>query len=132
MTRGEFVLRVEFWQHYLRRLGFEHWNLKYVFEDDIDGTEAIKAKIDTYSTYENATIYVREDQLELPQDEIDQLIVHELLHISFRDINATWDDLLDNSDGFGQQAKNAWDRRFDVALEILVDKLAREFVVHLS
>lgn len=128
MTEPQLKARVRFWQNKLALLGLSIWRFDICV---IDGTPTgvkgpAAAAIDRMDHYDSASIeFVREEIAELTASEIDQVIVHELLHAAFRD----FEEAIHLVDGvLPATAWTIWDNALDHELEALIERLARTLV----
>lgn len=124
MTIKQLKRRVEFWVKRLPYLGLQHWDFEYVIEDSIEGHPNARAAVDTSDFYDNACItfdltFVNEGPLEL----IDEVIIHELVHIAMRDFDELIDDTTDRLGDEGLQEFVV--RQMTRERESLVERLAR-------
>lgn len=125
MTPATLRKRVAYWQKTLKPLGLEHWNLEVdVVEDPSPGaTRDASAAVSCSTHYDTAWLEFREDWLpDAPDEEIDKVIIHELLHVAMRD----FDHEADKPEEFlGVVVGEVWQSGMKHAREALVEKLAR-------
>lgn len=132
MTERQLQTRVRYWQRQLPLLGLTHWRFAVTVTDDIDpvADDALMdlrpvALADADTFYDNAEIEVRRDVLQRPQQHIDELIVHELLHVVDRDRDNAENSLLDHLADDVREAKEA---RLRAGREKAIDRVARQIV----
>lgn len=125
MTTAQLVKRVTFWQ---KKLGLDHWDIEVeVVESPHASGNSNLATAACWSsdTYDNAKIEIREDYAEWELEDLDQTIIHELMHIVTRDIDRTARLLREE---IGASAWNLYSAVWDREIEGLVDRLAK--IVH--
>ena len=82
ITLGKLKPRAKFW---IKRLGLEHWDIDFYVVDEIEDNPDAAAQCSPEDSYDKATILIKRDA----DEELDYLLVHELLHIHFRDLDQT-------------------------------------------
>lgn len=83
--------RVKMWQNTLPQLGVAHWTLDIHIVDAPDGNDGSAACVHAMSDYDHASMEFKRDWLNAHEEwtEIDRVIIHELLHLVFRDYDET-------------------------------------------
>lgn len=128
--------RVEKWTKVIVELGLAHWRIECItltdeMPNDGDGKGSANASIFVASTYDSMHIYFRNSFLEeATWRQIDEVIVHELLHAAMRDI----DEAINAADDYLSAASlSIWSERVDDARERFIENLARLIVrLHLG
>lgn len=123
MTARQIKARVDFWTKRLAPLGLSHWDFEvYVFDGDIEDSPGCDATADTSDQYDSARLSFRADKVDRDVREVDQLVLHELIHVAMRDFDETVDLV-------GWQlsipVKSVWEQITDREREGLVERLAR-------
>lgn len=128
MTLRALTRRVRYWQRTLDELGLTGWDLKVKIVEQPDGEEDSDACVTPSSVYDTAWLEFRRDRLdELEADgrSLDKTIVHELLHIVFRDYDAVVENATRN---MGMSERFAWDAMRRHEMEGVIERLARTIV----
>jgi hypothetical protein len=128
LTLAKLKKRVAYWNKRLEPLGITHWRITVEIHDDpFDDMPSATARTSTSHKYDSAWIQFQRsflDEVEETSDwqELDEVIIHELLHVAFRDLTNVH-HLLDN------QLSTADCEHFHHALtmaeEKVVERLAR-------
>src|SRR4051794_2913717 len=109
MTPRQIRARVNFWLKRLAPLGISHWDVEVTVEDEIDHRPHSDATADTSDQYDTVRLTFRSDKVDTatrPAFEIDQLILHELLHVAMRD----FDEVIEfGGREMSSSAKMIWD-----------------------
>lgn len=128
---SELHQRVEWWQERLLLLGVRHFRIEAVeLNEAPQGRRTATAGVNIDSSYDSCNFQFHIEQFtELTPREMDEVIVHEWLHVAFRDMThaiGLIDDHLSNS------VQDIWDDAVDHAEETLIDRIARQivFLVH--
>lgn len=127
MTPAQLRRRVAYWQRKLAPLGLQHWRIGDLeINDAPDGESSSAACVTPSNLYDTFTIEFRRDFLEDAEPEqIDEVIVHELIHIAFRDFQT----IVESPAGFMDTgSKELWETMSNHELEGLVERLARTIV----
>jgi hypothetical protein len=126
VTAQEIRERVEFWTTRLASLGIGHWDFEIiVYDGDIEDAPNCDATADTSDRYDSAALNFRADKVDLNTrtlDEIDQLILHELLHVAMRDFDETIEPARWN---MSPPSGTLWANSVEREREGLVERLAR-------
>lgn len=124
MTEDALRSRVMKWQHRLKYMGVGHFEIDVKIVDKIESEkEGVRAQVSVSPYYDAAEIEFTPQSVEAP--DIDYVIVHELLHVAFRD----HDDAVASAVSFhGREAREAHQDRIDHEVEGLVDRLARTII----
>lgn len=90
MTIAQLKRRVAYWQRGLPFLGIAHWTIDIDVVESPDGNDGSAACVHTMEDYDHASMEFKREWLtsNTPKD-IDCVIIHELLHIVFRDYDNT-------------------------------------------
>lgn len=119
--------RVDYWRDACEPLGLGHWRVKVKIVENPDGSRSANAAVKISAQYDSAEIEFAEEALEtLDDDEIDEAIVHELMHIVFRDF---WGLLTDQEGAFSAGAWNLYMERLEHETEGVIDRTARAIVM---
>lgn len=132
MTAKQLQARVRYWQRKLPLLGLTHWRIAASVVDDIDpvaddsvlGLSPV-ALADADTFYDNAEIEIKRSALERPQQHLDELIVHELLHVVDRDRDNAENSILEYLSGVAREAEEC---RLRAGREKSIDRVARQIV----
>ena len=129
MKEQEIVDLVGTWQH---RLGLDQWEIKVPFGEDLEKYWAdndnpnAHASVERSKVYDSAKIYFNpRDYAGWTEQDATIHVVHELVHVLFRDVEWTVDQIV------GQVPRDAEDfmgETFQHHLEGCIDRLARRFV----
>ena len=93
LTQKQLQKRVEYWIKTLSPLGLGHFKVQGVhLVDETPGGPGAQASVCTSSHYDSFEMWFREEGLE---DSLDEVILHELLHVAMRDYDNTVDEALD-------------------------------------
>lgn len=79
ITLGTLKSRAKFW---IKRLGLEHWDIEFYLVDEIEDMPDARASCQPDDSYDHAEI-----KIVRTADNLDYLLVHELLHVHFRDLD---------------------------------------------
>ena len=128
MTLGNLEPYVKRWQRRLAPLGVGHWTIKRV---DIVDSDDFHAEARCSTVYDYVFFRFSRDWLETAEiDEIQVTIIHEWLHVAWRDYEAVELDLRKQ---LGPVAEDLVKSRFDHEREGLIQRIAETiFVVHSS
>jgi hypothetical protein len=124
MTRSQLQRRVEQVARQLTPLGLAHWEFDVQIVDT-DGLEAPNsdAQVQASTKYDSAQMCFRREFIEVAEvEDIDKTIVHELLHLLFRD----FENLLDlATQELGVTARELAEKTYDHELEGVIERVAR-------
>lgn len=129
MTKVRLQERVEFWQRKLSLLGLGHWrftiNLVDHIDDEVDDDPAARA--DTSPFYDDVEFSFKRSVVDKREREgkLDELIVHEWLHVADRDHHHLVRQLVDE---LGSEASGLMTIREEQARESRIDRLSRLIV----
>jgi hypothetical protein len=126
MTERQLQKRVEHWLKALPELGLVHWraNVDIVDEPSSDAYISAKASVACSSHYDTFWMEFRREWVDddPDDDDVDQVIIHELMHVVMRD----FDHEVDKVEEFlGCVTKELWADSVKHAREGLVERLAR-------
>ncbi len=94
ITPVQLAERVEEWSKRLAPLGVAHWRIVSVTVTDSLDVDTQIGAVEVSDKYDDCYFYVREDFVEnCSEDELDELIIHEWLHVAFRDLSQTLDSV---------------------------------------
>lgn len=120
LTQRDVVRAIRIWA---KRLGLLHWNISVDFgRPASDGADASTWRSDTY---DNAVIYLEPEWRDWPLELLNRLVVHELLHLQTRDLDALVDDAREQ---LPRAASRQVEARYTHEIEGLVDRLACHIV----
>jgi hypothetical protein len=118
--------RVRYWQQRLEPLGLRHWDVivEVVEDDELEHGDSSEAEVTPSLLYDTARIQFRRGHQEGVDGtrDIDSLIVHELLHLIFRDYESVIDMVIQE---LGVTAKELTEKRLDHEIEGIIERLAR-------
>ena len=120
--------RVLYWQKVLATLGLSHWRVAAVeIKDDVDGKEGALAAVWPDGPYDTTHMQFRRDALPatLPDRDLDERIVHEWLHMAFRDYDKAAQSIRNH---LSAATREEWEDRCDATCERLTENLARLIV----
>lgn len=129
MTERQLAARIRYWQSALTPLGLAQWRFKVSIrdhiEDDVD--EDPSARADTSPFYDDVEFSFKREAVErYAQDgRLDELIVHEWLHVVDRDHHHLVRQLLNDLASSAEQAMTV---REEQARESRIDRMARLIV----
>ena len=115
--RNDLVVK---WKKHLR---LDHWLIEIVDEEP-DNPDAL-ASVMPAESYDRATIRFAASWTEWPPSFAERVVVHELLHIVFRDLVEAEQSIYD---ALSHDARVLYSRRLDHELEGVIDRLAERFV----
>jgi hypothetical protein len=124
MSRTQFERILRLWQ---KRLGLETWHLEVDWEKP--ASEDADASTWRSNNYDRAILYLDPAWVSWERDRgiefVHRIVVHELLHLVFRDV----DELVDSLDGQMHRDVCAMvDKRYHHEIEGLCDRLAYRLV----
>jgi hypothetical protein len=118
--------RVKFWAKRLEPLGLRHWQIEVECLPEVDEETNKGAEVRVSRHYDSATIIFAGNKLDAMTDhEVDEVIVHELLHIVFRDLEEAHDSVKGELHPW---IRDSWSERIEHETEGIVEKLARALV----
>lgn len=106
-----------------KNLRLDHWLIEIVDEEP-DNQDAL-ASVMPAESYDRATIRFASSWPEWPPAFAERVVVHELLHIVFRDLVEAEQSIYD---ALSHDARVLYSRRLDHELEGVIDRLAERFV----
>lgn len=106
-----------------KRLGLDHWLIE-ISEETPENPDAL-ASVSPAESYDRATIRFAPEWPEWPQQFAERVIVHELLHIVFRDLVEAEQSIYD---ALSHDARVLYSRRLEHELEGVIDRLAERYV----
>lgn len=121
MTEAQLLKLVEKWKLILK---LNHWRIEVDFDTACDPEANVS--ITRSKSYDNATIELAPSWKEWSEYDIEQRVVHELLHLTTREIDTIIFDLLPYE--LGPQVRSILEESYRHASEQMVDRLAHSFV----
>lgn len=130
MTGRQVAARVDFWRKKLEPLGLMHWKMSLDIVPDLTTGSGDGANAAVYTEDFYDTAYIKIDADAIPDGRestqtFDQYIVHELLHVVFRDFSKAIDSIKDH---LAPPAASQWEDRVEHEEEGVVDRLSRAIV----
>lgn len=124
MTLSALTKRVKFWQQKLAPLGVGHWRVDVKIVEEPQGKPNSKAAVRSSAQYDTCWMeFAIADLAVATPDDLDETIIHEWLHVAFRDFDhAVREGIYDN---FPRIAEDLWEARVDHEREGIIDRLAR-------
>lgn len=126
MTPAALESRVQMWVRRLSPLGLSHVRIYVTLTDDPIDTKTDK---DARAATENSTFYDSawlefdsHEVADMEDSELDEVIIHELLHIVFRDYETAYERALPY---LGEPARSIWQEQVLHEHEGVIDRLAR-------
>ncbi len=124
MTRSQVQRRVDYWAKRLRPLGLGHWdfNVAFVSEAEMD-RDTSEAEVSPSVVYDSARIEFKDTYIaSVDPDMLDWTIIHELLHVVFRDYDTVVHLAVQE---LGPTAKELVEHQLEHELEGVVERFAR-------
>jgi hypothetical protein len=122
VTEAQVIRRVTFWAKRLHPLGLAHWRFEVSFKDELPDEDAV-ARVRSSSYYDTAWLEFRSDWIASePMSKIDETIIHELLHVCWRDYQDAIDAVDEKLDPI---TYSDWRSRLVHETEGLVERVAR-------
>lgn len=128
MTERQLQKRVDYWAKRLRPLGLGHWdfNVNVVGEEDMDRTNS-DAEVTPSTQYDSARIEFKDSSyILMDQDTLDWTIIHELLHVVFRDYDSIVHLVTQE---LGATAKELAEHQIEHEMEGVIERLARTIFI---
>lgn len=123
MTHAALEKRVRQWQQSMPCLGLAHWRIEIKILEELRDDRETNASVVCSSHYDTAWMEFERSFLnEAEEAQVDQTIVHELVHMAMRDFDNAISDVYVS---LGQPARAIWMDHVDHAREGLVERLAR-------
>lgn len=118
--------RLDYWQRVCWPLGIQHWRINLDIVEETHGGPNAAASVRPADSYDTADLEFRASYIEEASDyEIDCTIVHELMHIVMRDIDAT----VESVETWMPHATHVdFNERYCHEQEGLIDRAARAIV----
>lgn len=120
MTEAQLLRLVKRWQKELAPLGIGHWEVSVQITNEITGKENAQAGVHYASSYDRCLMQFLPETAD-NYTRIDHTIVHEWLHIAFRDLAQS---ILSVDDALSQGVRLQWEDWVDHEEEGLIDRLA--------
>lgn len=125
ITPVQLAKRVESWGKRLSPLGVAHFDILRVTlgEECPSGNSNAKASVQVHDLYDNCSFFFNTAELDrMSEDELDMTIIHEWLHVAFRDLEAA---VASCEDWLPDRTFSDFEERLNHEREGLVDRLAR-------
>jgi hypothetical protein len=124
MTVAQLTKRIVYWQGNLADLGIGHWRVKDVtVGPNPPGSDSAVASVWASGAYDTCRFYFRDSYVEeATEEDIDETIIHEWLHVAWRDTDAT---IQAAEQWFPSGAWDDYYGRVDHEREGLIDRLSR-------
>lgn len=125
ITPIQLAKRVEAWGKRLAPLGVAHFDILRVTigDESPSGHQNSKAAVQVHDLYDNCAFFFDSDELDrMEADELDMTIIHEWLHVAFRDLEAAINSY---EDWVPVKFQDDFEDRLNHEREGLVDRLAR-------
>lgn len=106
-----------------KNLQLDHWLIEIVDEEP-DNPDAL-ASVMPAESYDRASLRFSSTWVDWPAPFLERVVVHELLHIVFRDLVEAEQSIYD---ALSHDARVLYSRRLDHELEGVIDRLAERFV----
>ena len=106
-----------------KNLRLDHWLIEVVDEEP-DNPDAL-ASVMPAESYDRATLRFASSWPDWPPSFAERVVVHDLLHIVFRDLVEAEQTIYD---ALSHDARVLYSRRLDHELEGVIDRLAERFV----
>lgn len=116
--------RIEFWQRKLQPLGLRQWRPEVTYTEEVEGTryDAV-ASCSTSTHYDSVWFQFQQEYVRTqPRWKLDETIIHEWLHVLFRDLDAAVGYA---EDYMAPQVREMWDMQVEHERERLIESLAR-------
>lgn len=121
MTQKQIEKILEEWK---AKLNLNHWLIEFDYKSPC--TESyVDAESHYLLDYDKATIRLNPDWAVWDQKHTEQIVVHELLHLHFRDLTNTVDSL---DAKLGQETRDIFNHRWNHEIEGVCERLALCFV----
>jgi hypothetical protein len=104
------------------RLSLTHWKLTVDWEN---AAEDCEAQVDWADSYDEAVLHFAETHTDWTRDKAEHVVVHELVHLIFRDLQAT---AKAGRTPLGLAARTVAEVAFEHELEGVVDRVAAALV----
>jgi hypothetical protein len=130
VTRSQLQRRVERWATKLSPLGLAHWEfeVEIVSEDEMDNDNS-EAEVQPSTKYDSANVTFKRSFVEsVDVEQLDKAIIHELLHLVFRDFEAIMDLVTQE---LGVTSKELVEKQIDHEIEGVVERIARTLAMNL-
>lgn len=116
--------RTERWKHRLAPLGVSHFEIDSVtITDDVPGADRAQAAVQVSRHYDSCRFFFNEEFIEeCTSDELDQTIIHEWLHVAWRDLEEATSRV---EDWMPPRYYDDFDERITHEMEGLIERLAR-------
>jgi hypothetical protein len=127
VTPGNLERTVAYWQKkILAPLGIGHWKIIVNVVDEIDYSPTIRACVRNRADYDESEMEFQREFIESADlREIDEVIVHELMHIAFRDL---WECVTDVQRWMSEREAEMYHQRLKHEEEGVIDRVARTLV----
>ena len=124
MTAKQLEKRVKFWQKELKFLGLSHWRIDGVgIVDEVPDNPTSVACVQTAHLYDNFRMWFQSDYVAYAdKDDLDETIIHELIHVAMRGIDRTYESV---EDWMPKAAYNDYMNTVMLEREAFVERITR-------
>lgn len=124
MTPAQLRRIVRTWQ---KRLKLEHFEIEVSLDEEPENPEAL-ASCEPSDLYDYAQLRFRSDWPTHSLDYLNRIVVHELVHVMFRDYGQAIRSVGFASGGISPDVRSMWHDRCHDAEEAIVDRVANRLV----
>jgi hypothetical protein len=124
MTEAQLRRRVLRWQKLMEPMGFAHWRLEECsIAEGVRGAENATAGVKPSHYYDHCWMQFDKDWLaRATEQELDETIIHEWLHVAWRDLDAHYENL---EEALSPASRGFVHDRQNQLTEGLIERLAR-------
>lgn len=125
ITPVQLAKRTEAWGKRLSALGVAHFDIVRVTvgTQSPSGNPDAKASVQVHDLYDNCSFFFDADELEeMEEDELDMTIIHEWMHVAFRDLEAA---IAMCEDWLPERTYSDYEDRLNHEREGLIDRLSK-------
>ena len=116
--------RVGSWMTYLSHLGVGHWTIECVIVESPDGNDSSAACVHSMSDYDHALLEFNRSWLAKSDwPTIDKVIIHEILHMVFRDYDEA---IAQVNSHLNIPVKQIWHQGIEHELEGVIERISRQ------
>ncbi len=127
MTPRQLLKRIQFWQVELVHLGVSHAQIKQVYiTEEVPGGAGALAAVSCSENYDDVEFWFHPSMLEREAQELDETIIHEWLHVAWRDMDFV---CRRPEDHMAPAVFSEWDAHLNHETEGLIDRTARQLCV---
>lgn len=122
ITEKQLLKRVQGWQLSLEPLGIGHFHLDLQIVEEVPGAEGAQAGVNPSVYYDRCWMnFSREFLEENTIEAIDKVIIHEWLHVAWRDYAAAVDSI---GGELAPAVRGLWSDRLEHEAEGIIERLA--------